>query len=375
MDQNSENHLLSFFAPHENPSTGRKPARPDRVVDITRQCFALFGRARSNCTHDAQTDTDVENQLGRFKIWAGTIGVFAAGNASTDARLKNDEDVKEIMIDMLFRLRKAIDGFLKATIVEESEDDDTSEQLESSDDSEASLILSIGDDSDAANPEEKISNHPISSLQEIDGVISRLYQLSAIIRKPVTLQETARVATYIEKVEDSSDAAEFESHVRWQIRFRMPDASERIVNRLVSAVLFRRRKLQYRARHQKKLSQGLEVAFQAEVLLPIISQQPQGKKIRIQRQGSPFLAASASGKSSSSTIPLSATEASVVNRRALASYPKSLAGGSNLTRSAIARRDQLDVPPPPMSMEAEEAICPYCFEVVDKAKMARSLWT
>ena len=375
MDHHPESNLLSISLPRGSTSAGRNATRPSRVLDVTRQCVALFLRACSDRTLDLQAKTDVENQRGRFKIWAGTIGLFAAGKASTDARLKNDEDVKEIMIDMLLRLRKAIDDFLRPMIVEESEDEDRPQSSGSSSDSEPSLVLSIGHEFGVATTEDKTPSYQIASLQEIDGVISRLYRLSAILRKPTSLHENARVASFLKKVEDGPDATEFESHARWQIRFRLSDASEKIVDRLVSAVIFRRRKLRYRERHQKKLSQGLEAAFQTEIVVPTAPETLQRSKVHTRPQRSPLLKSAATVKSSSRTIPLSETEASAVNRRALASYPKSLAGGSNITKSAVARRDQLDVPPPPKSTETAEAICPYCFEVVDKAKMARSLWT
>lgn len=373
LDGSPRNNIhLATSAQHANPTTIRHTTRPDRVVDITRQCIALFGRTRADRALDLRAKTGIENQLGRFKIWAGAIGVFAAGTASTDARLRNDEDVKEIMMDMLIRLRKALDGFLRPSIAEESEDEEASGE---SDDSEASLILSIGDESDAATSEEHTPSHQVDSLRDIDGVISRLYRLSAIIRKPNSLHENTRVASFIEKAEEGPEAADFEAHARWQIKYRLPDASPKMVDRLVNAVIFRRRKLLYRERHQKKLSQGVEAAFQAEIVLPALLKPSQKRKLPTQPQSSLFLKSGATVRSLSSTIPLSATEASAVNRRALASYPKSLAGGSNLTRSAIARRDQLDVPPPPKPTEAAEAICPYCFEIVDKAKMALSLWT
>ncbi|KAL9600267.1 MAG: hypothetical protein Q9219_003312 [cf. Caloplaca sp. 3 TL-2023] len=354
-----------------------RAARPARVLDVTRQCVTLFGRIYADQTIDPRTKADVENQLGRFKIWAGSIGVFATGKASTDFRLRNDEDVKELLIDLLIRLRRAIDGFLKPFIQEEIEDDRPPEAAaaDSDDDSEDSLVLSIGDESNATTVESKIPSHQVTSLQDIDGIISKLYRFSAIIRKPTSLQENTRVAKFIEKVEDKADVTEFASHVRWQIGFRLPDASDEIVDRLANAVTFRRRKLSYRERHQKKLSQGLESVFQTEVLLPVKPTAPQRSNAPGKRSSGPFLKSAASVKSSSSTIPLSATEASTVNRRALASYPKSLAGGSNITKSAVARRNQLDVPPPPKSEDTREAVCPYCFEVVDKAGMARPLWT
>ncbi|KAL9034094.1 MAG: hypothetical protein Q9214_007205, partial [Letrouitia sp. 1 TL-2023] len=135
---------------------GRKNLRPDRVLDITRQCVTLFGRTYADHTVDARTRADVENQLGRLKIWAGSIGVFAAGKASTDFRLRNDEDVKELLIDILFRLKRAINGFLIPVIDEETEDDQMTESADSSDDSENSLVLSIGGESSATTVESKI---------------------------------------------------------------------------------------------------------------------------------------------------------------------------------------------------------------------------
>lgn len=372
--------LPSTSQPSSIPATGnptsRTTVRSDRILDVTRQCVALFGRACSDRTLDASTRADIENQLGRFKIWAGTIGVFAAGKASTDARLRDDEDVKDMMIDLLLRLRRAIDAFLKPVLIEEDNDDQASGPTDSSDESEASLVLSIGGESSATTVESIIPSHYVASLRDIDSTISRLYRLSAVIRKPTSLHENTRVASFIEKSDDGPDASDFKFHVRWQIDFRFPDASDAIVDRLASAVLFRRRKLLYRERHQQKLSQGLESAFQEEIQVltttPAAAQRSSG---HTQRQSSRLLKTAASIRSSSSSIPLSATEASVVNRRALASYPRTLAGGSNYTKSAVARRSQLDVPSPPKAVETKEAICPYCFEVVDKDNMAGPLWT
>ena len=115
---------------------------------------------------------------------------------------------------MLSRLWKAIDKFLKPALVEESDDASISETSTSSADSAASLVLSIEDDSVTGTAEESTPVYQIASLQEINGVISKLYRLSAIIRKPKSLRGNARVASYIEKVEDGPDQSEYEAHVR-----------------------------------------------------------------------------------------------------------------------------------------------------------------
>lgn len=348
---------------HANPVASRLTRIG--ISTVTQQCIVLFKRS---CTSKSLVNSDIENQIGRFKIWCGTIGVFAGGKASTEYRLRNDEDIKDLMIDLLVRLRNSLERFMNPVIIEEESDDETA-SLDSSDES---LVISIGDDSSSSAVQSKASNQHASCIEEIDIIISKLYRLAAIIRKPISLHENARVASFIERVEDLPDSTEFESHVRWQIEFRLPDASKTMVDRLVSAVQFRRRKLRYRQRHQDKLSQGLETAFKMEVVLP--STGLQVNKIRSQRPVSRFLK-SPETSSLSGSIPLSETVASAVNRKSLASYAKSVAGGSNITRSAIARRDQLDVPPPPKIDETKEALCPYCFEVVEKANMVQPMWT
>lgn len=177
----------SQLSSHSSPAATRDPTisrltvRSDRILDVNRQCIALFARACSDGTLDARTRADAENQLGRFKIWAGTIGIFAARRVSADARLRDDEDVKEMMIDLLLRLKRAIDAFLKPVLVEEDNDDRASETTDSSHDSEGSLGLSIGGESSVTTVESRIPTHHVASLQDIDSTISRLYRPSAVI--------------------------------------------------------------------------------------------------------------------------------------------------------------------------------------------------
>lgn len=342
------------------------------VLGISKQCAVLFGRGLSSHSLDIQSSINLENQLSRFKIWAGNIGVFAAANASIDFRLRNDPDIKEIMIQMLARLRKSIEQLINPSLAEtEAPEDSGSHHSSPSSSSSASLVLSL----DATSEPGSIDQNPI---RVIDSVITRLYRLSAVIRKPISFSENSKVSRFIDKVQDKQDMEEYEIHIRWQIEFRHPNASPWLIDRLANAVVFRRKKILYQERHQQKLGQGIDNAFAKEVLLPGGSDviKPTGfNTLQIRRHNSPYLKVAATVKSSSPTIPFSATEASSVNRQGMHSYAKSVAF-SGMTRSAIARREQLDVPPPPQPEgETTEVICPYCFEVVDKGKMARALWT
>lgn len=48
---------------------------------------------------------NVEDQLARFKIWAGNIGVDAEGHASLDYRLRDSSQARGLMLDLLEMLQ------------------------------------------------------------------------------------------------------------------------------------------------------------------------------------------------------------------------------------------------------------------------------
>lgn len=359
------------------------------VLKAAQQCIQFFRRGlprtRRGLSSPLNLDSQasLENQLGRFKIWAGSIGVFAAGNASTDYRLRQDQDVKDIMIQMLARLKKNLEQLINLSSVaeENSEEDGDSDSLHSSASSSPSLVLTLDSDSEASTEDssevQEKRGPSYDRLSAIEDIITRLYGLSAIIRKPTSFDEVAKVKNFVAKNRDPQDIEEFESHIRWQTQFRHPKASATLIDRLASTVVFRRQKLLYRERHHGKLNQGVDQAFGLDVEIPDRSYPAKSKQddMNTTRAKPRFLSSRATVKSSSHTLPYSATEASLVNRIGLSPYATSVAL-SGMTRSAVARREQLDVPPPPrLIAEAEETVCPYCFEVVDKEKMKQAVWT
>lgn len=368
--------------PSTSPST-------TSVFRATNQCIQFFRRGLPRSRRgissplDPESQASLENQMGRFKIWAGNIGVFAAGNASTDYRLRQDRDVRDVMIQMLARLKKNLEQLISlSSLQEECSQDSGSDSLDSPTSSSPSLILSLDSDSESSAvgtseaQEKRDPSH--DRLNAIDDIITSLYRLSATIRKPMSVDEVAKVQNFIAKNRESHDIKEFESHIQWQTRFRHPEASVTLIDRLVSTIVFRRHKLLYRERHHEKLSQGVDQAFALEIGAPDRPHPPhmnQNDLVKKMYGKSRFLMSPATVRSSSQTVPYSATEASVVNRLGFSPNPKSIAL-SGMTKSAVARREQLDVPPPPrIATEADETVCPYCFEVVDKEKLTHALWT
>ncbi|TGO44913.1 hypothetical protein BOTNAR_0722g00040 [Botryotinia narcissicola] len=345
-----------------------RQAPGDSVAEIARNVATVFARGRAKQL-EPHLRSELENELGRFKIWAGNLGVFSPGRASVDYRLRDDADVKEILVQMLDRLRQSTKQAMDPPVILEEEAEEESEKDYNSDSSsEDSMAISLDNESDAGFETDDLpSLHSVDvvarALNTIKDTITRLYRLSTIIKKPSSANENVKVADFIAKNEASAELVEFQISVRWQIEFRFPDASPTLLNRLIEAAVFRRRKLEYRERHKEKLKQGVDRSFASDLVLPLIP-----KNIVIRPAG-------AQHRGSISTMQYSATEASSVNRLKFASYPKSVAI-SGLTRSAVARREQLDVPAPPSKSEGEvkEAICPYCFRIVDKEDMIQARW-
>lgn len=365
------------------------------ILRATQQCIQFFRRGLPRSSRGMLSPLDpgsqaiLENQMGRFKIWAGNIGVFAAGTACTDYRLRQDQDIRGVMIQMLARLKKHLEQLISLSSLQEegSQEDSGSESTDSPISSSPSLVISLGSDSnsnsnsstgDTSEAQEK-RNPSHDRLNAIDDIITSLYRLSAIIRKPISIDEVTKVENFIAKNQESTDTKEFVSRMQWYTQFRHPAASATLIDRLVSSIVFRRHKLLYRERHHEKLSQGVEQAFalgieESDRPYPSNTKQNENDSGRKPHGKSRFLIAPTI-KSSSQTIPYSATEASLVNRLGFSSNPRSIAL-SGMTRSAVSRREQLDVPPPPRrASKDEETVCPYCFEVIDGEKMKHALWT
>ncbi|QSZ30694.1 hypothetical protein DSL72_000252 [Monilinia vaccinii-corymbosi] len=351
----------------------------DSIAEIARNVAIVFARGRAKQL-EPHLRSELENELGRFKIWAGNLGVFAPGRASADYRLRDDADVKEVLIQMLDRLRQSTKQAMDPPVMLKEEEEESEPDDSSSTSSVDSMAISLDKDSDAGSemndvPSPQSTDVVANALSTIKDTITRLYRLSAIIKKPSSSNENVKVANFMAKEEDSEELREFQISVRWQIQFRLPSASPALLERLVDAAVFRRRKLEYRERHKEKLGQGVEPFF-SELAVPLLPEDTVLRQVGAQHRSAAGLRRQGGlARSYASTLQYSATEASSVNRLKFASYPKS-AALSGITKSAVARREQLDIPAPPSKSEEglKEAVCPYCFRIVDKEDMVPDRW-
>jgi hypothetical protein len=360
------------------------------VLKMARLCAALFPRCFVSVNLNSAVKEELLNEQGRLKIWAGNIGIFATGTASTDYRLRDDPEIKEVMVSMLDRLRSTLQRILELPKVDESTEDEEGDEIdvggseESTSSSEASLVLDIDEGDNGSIETPQISGHASiqDSIETCKTTITNLYRLSAAIKKPVSYSENAKVTRFMhkeqEKAEEAGGEDEFLSHVKWLFSFRYKQVSPKITDRLINAIVFRRKRLEYRKRHQEKLQHGVEDVFdsQSDEAVQFSNETIQQKNI-IQQHISRTRRVNSLTKGETSQLKLdtfSATDASSVNHLKVSPYPKSIAL-SGVTRSGIARREQLDVPHFSIRTQGKEVICPYCFRVIDTADVQGHRWT
>ena len=87
------------------------------IQNCAKQCLdqfkVLIGIETSTEGNDNHWDPrpgeiSTEDQLARFEMWAGNIGVFAEGHASLDYRLRDSDTATKLMTDFLGSLRQFI---------------------------------------------------------------------------------------------------------------------------------------------------------------------------------------------------------------------------------------------------------------------------
>lgn len=71
----------------------------DLICNKAQMCLDQFLELLT-VIHDVQ-HAMLSDQLGRFRIWSSSIGVFAAGHASLDHRLRDAPDVRRLILHLL----------------------------------------------------------------------------------------------------------------------------------------------------------------------------------------------------------------------------------------------------------------------------------
>lgn len=85
------------------------PVTSNPIAAATNTCAQKLLSKIASEDLSASVSTDLKTQLSRFKIWGGYLGVYIAGQSSTDHRLQDDSNTSAVIISMLTRLTQKIE--------------------------------------------------------------------------------------------------------------------------------------------------------------------------------------------------------------------------------------------------------------------------
>lgn len=79
------------------------PLTQRMISEAAGECLDLFHHCLSKpqLLRHGPINAQLEDQYGRFNIWATNIGVFAAQHASMDYRLREAAEIKDLVVRLL----------------------------------------------------------------------------------------------------------------------------------------------------------------------------------------------------------------------------------------------------------------------------------
>lgn len=80
------------------------------IPRVTQKCIGDLGHVASL---QGDSQTWAENQAARLNIWASTLGVFSRGRHSLEYRLRLNEDMAEMLLQILAGLSDAIVSYIE----------------------------------------------------------------------------------------------------------------------------------------------------------------------------------------------------------------------------------------------------------------------
>ncbi|RPB16180.1 hypothetical protein P167DRAFT_353330 [Morchella conica CCBAS932] len=221
----------------------------DVCVGSFNQLFNLL--QEPNCDFSSQlSKTALEEELGRFRVWAGNSGAHRNGQVSLDHKLREAYHVHQTVRDLLGDLDDALKEAISIVSHERKPFDEQSFSPDSS-------IYSL-EDAPTEDPEEQPNpTTELTELQERFGevchVITCLYKLSITIRNPAPRDRLQKCA--------SIKISHFEFFDIQHAREKFPGAQDFLQDRLGKANTKRRQLLKYHERHHGKLAQYIDFSL------------------------------------------------------------------------------------------------------------------
>ncbi|KAL2844258.1 hypothetical protein BJX68DRAFT_269784 [Aspergillus pseudodeflectus] len=191
------------------------------IAETARACLDAFQHCLEHTKqHNPRSHSSLEDQLGRFSIWASSIGAFAPRRASLDHRLRMASDVQRLVYGLLQTLNEHLRAYL----------------------SHASQ----------PSPDQDLLG---TALEPISKDITLLHRLSNSIRRASRESQNQRAATDFNLTDEEGNDVGLifrDLFARELIARKFPGCSDTLRVRLASAMLLRRKRILYRrSRHNQ----------------------------------------------------------------------------------------------------------------------------
>jgi hypothetical protein len=310
----------------------------------------------------------MENQLGRFNMWSSIIGVFARSTLSMDYRLRDAPEVRGLIVRLVDSLSENL-AYLEDICSKYQSAIDSGSMIEKTADSYGEHLKTLDDD-------------VRSAIQLITENVDTLHRLSNAMLRAGSEDRNNRVSRFKITDEDGLHIGE-----TWKTMFasklcelKFPICSDKVRDRLASAMLARKKRILYRQAHQKKIARP---AIESNELRTEISRQPEAEgAVTPSEIGA---AAQTQAKAKAGVNPTAAhqlTESVRTWDTAATDLdpqkPLRLPTPSKASSAESAPLDDeklLVYPPAPRPEQGDEAICPYCCLILpDRIISKPSVW-
>ena len=219
------------------------------------------------------TTVALEEELGRFRMWANSIGEIRKDQESLEHRLINVDyylrnNIKELLEDLKACLNDGSKPFkvvanlqVNSILAQPSDESPVPSNSSSGDetsDEESDERKDSDDDSFSSSRDS--SSEIVTGLRqfykEMVDIINKLFRLSDFIRgSSRTFRMDPNAAAYVEKDELGNDVLPaFKQFVRMKIGTDAPSAPKWLVDRLTDAIAMRRQQFYYQRTHKKHMS-------------------------------------------------------------------------------------------------------------------------
>ncbi|KAF8418438.1 hypothetical protein EV426DRAFT_707586 [Tirmania nivea] len=235
---------------------------PQSIANWYRSCIATFENVTRSVDNLAPNLDSakalalqlVQDQIGRFRVWAGNMGAHhpARSRMSLDHKLKEASHIHDMVVELLEELNTSLEMLHCSTqnllnpdlILEEAEETDGD-----CENNGMELDDNVSDSGSAASSDSPLSDF-VFKLDDIANIISCLYNLSAAMRQPVPQDRLRKYAAI--------DLSHYEFFDNLHVLEKFPNAKPFLIQRLGNANTQRRQYFRYRFLHYEKIAKGVE---------------------------------------------------------------------------------------------------------------------